>query len=78
MQVLRAVDFNKITIDVLCIEANGFDKAREQTMIEHLEQHGFENRGFYDLYPLNLWFVRKGFVPSAKPGLVHKPKWVAP
>ncbi len=69
------MDFNKITIDVLCIEANGFDKPKEQRMIEHLEQHGYTNLGKHDFMRLNLWFVRKGFVPSVKPGLVHKLKY---
>jgi len=73
LEVLESVDFSAVTVNVVCAEALYFDELRweerHRKVREKLESAGFR----YDGYEREMvWFVRKGFKPSANPALSRK------
>eukprot|EP01031_Cornospumella_fuschlensis_P024668 gene24668-29807_t len=66
LNVLRSIDFSKVTFDVIAVESNvsPFDDIKNI-----LEPHGyFVPDGIPSPAGRNSWFIRKGFVPSKRPG----------
>jgi hypothetical protein len=61
LQVLQAIDFSKVTMDVIVIEADGGDPAKEAAIKALLSQHGYT----YDGHVVrNDWFSRTSFEKS--------------
>lgn len=63
LQVLKAVNFKAITIDVIVIEADGFAPEKDANVIAYLKDNGYRYMGHN---ARNDWFVRDGFVPSKR------------
>jgi len=64
LQVLKALNFSIITIDVIVIEADGFALEKDNDIIKYLTEHGYRHMGHH---ARNNWFVRDGFIPSKRP-----------
>ena len=62
-EVLQTVDFSKIEIDVIAIEADGRDVAKDNAVRQHLLSNGYRLDASESS---NDWFVRNGFQPSQK------------
>jgi hypothetical protein len=62
--VLMTLDFTTFTFDVLCVELLGLDSKRENAVEDLLVSKGYE---FYSRVIRNVWYTRKGFIPSRDP-----------
>ncbi|KAG1666481.1 hypothetical protein FOA52_004863 [Chlamydomonas sp. UWO 241] len=58
LQVLNAVDFNKLTFDVIVVEADGHNAEKDEAVRDLLESNGYE---FDEHIASNDWFVRKSW-----------------
>ena len=66
LEVLRSINWKRVTFDVLCVELEGRPTGYADNVRSFLEQRGYFN---HTSAGRNTWFVSKGFVPSRKPGL---------
>jgi FkbM family methyltransferase len=62
-EVIQTVDFSKIQIDVIAVEADGRDQAKDNAVRQHLLANGYRLDISGDN---NDWFVRNDFVPQRK------------
>ena len=70
LEVLKSVDFGKVTFDVMCVEAARFAPARNQQVTDFLLARGYEKyRHTEGGGEGNDWYVRRGFVPRQAPRL---------
>lgn len=69
MNVLQSIDWTFTRFDVLCIETDPENRAPgyRDKVAQFLAGQGYVD--FTGQVGRNTWFVHKGFVPSAKPGL---------
>ena len=63
-EVLSSVDFARLTVDVIVVELDGGNPAKDQRCHDRLLAAGFD---FHAAIVRNKWFVRRGFVPVAAP-----------
>jgi hypothetical protein len=68
LDVLKAMDFSAVEVDVLGVELDGANPAKDAACRELLDKAGFEATG-EEFKPgqnvqRNCWFVRRGFVPE--------------
>ena len=64
LEVLKAVDFSAVVIDVIFVEADGGNPGKDAGVISLLNANGFIHEGNF---LRSDWFVRSGFVKSSKP-----------
>lgn len=62
LAVLQAVDFSKISFDVLTVEADGLRPSKDQGVVDLLRLNGYR---FHAHVERNDWFVRDGFEVSS-------------
>ena len=62
--VSQTVDFQRVSFDVVAVEADGSDPAKDQTVVEVFTSNGYLHIG---VLSRSSWFMRKGFVPSQAP-----------
>jgi FkbM family methyltransferase len=64
LEVLRPLNFTMLTVDVICVEADGLNPTKDAGVRSLLEAAGYK---FLTIWPagMNMWFARKDFVPSA-------------
>lgn len=63
LQVLQTFDFSSVRINVVCIEADGHDPARDQQVIEIMQSHGYV---YQESLLRNAWFTHTSFQPSSR------------
>lgn len=63
LQVLQTFDFDAVTINVVCIEADGHDPVKDKAVKDVMLEHGYI---FHGHEVRNDWFVHPSFVPSQK------------
>jgi hypothetical protein len=68
LDVLKAMDFSAVEVDVLGVELDGANPAKDAACRELLDKAGFEATG-EEFTPgqnvqRNCWFMRRGFVPE--------------
>ena len=70
LSVLQSHDFEALPVNVLCVEADDFNPAKNAAVRELLEGKGFAYHGKFpkDGNPLNDWFVHSSFTPLPEPG----------
>ena len=61
---MQTVDLQRVTFDVVAVEADGGDPAKDQAVVELFSSNGYLYAGFLSR---NSWFVREGFVPTQAP-----------
>ena len=61
LQVLQTFDFDAVAINVVCIEADGHDPAKDKAVKEIMLEHGYI---FHGHEIRNDWFVHPDFVPT--------------
>ena len=66
LEVLKSVNWKRVTFDVLCVELDGRPPGYADSVRAFLEPRGYFN---HTSVGRNNWFVSRGFVPSRKPGL---------
>ncbi len=66
--MLQSVEWDKVTIDVVCVEVEQAADAdlRGGAVGQLLEERGF---AWHSHVEPNAWFVRRGFAPSVNPDL---------
>ena len=64
LEVLKAVDFSAVVIDVIFVEADGGNPEKDAGVVSLLKSNGFIHEGNF---LRSDWFVRSGFVKSSKP-----------
>jgi len=64
LQVLETVDWKAVSVDVIVVEAPGYDEAKDQAVIDLLLSQGFihDQKITWDN-----WFHHKSFTPSVSP-----------
>ena len=70
LEVLRTLDFSKVHINVIAIEADGRNSQKDEAVRKLVLAHGFElDRSFsnQEAGARNDWFVNKLFRPSVGP-----------
>jgi hypothetical protein len=70
LEVLKTLDFSKVHINVITIEADGRNSQKDEDVRKLVVAHGFEqDRSFSDQEAgsRNDWFVNKRFRPSVAP-----------
>lgn len=79
MHVLRGIDLERVTVDVIVIELDGADPSKDRAVREYLTARGYEIDSPDDpsQFPLysnrNGWFVRK----EARASLRSQPGYAA-
>lgn len=61
LQVLETFDFSTVMVDVIVIEADGHDAAKDEAVIDLLKSKGYIYHGHV---ARNDWFVHESFEPS--------------
>ena len=59
--MLKTIDFEAVTVDVVCIEQDETNRVKDDAVRQYMLQAG------YTLFTHNVrndWFFRKGFVPT--------------
>lgn len=65
LEVLRGFDFDRVTVDVIAVEADGGNPEKDAAVVAYLRERGYERQrpACPDEHPLfnphNDWFVRK-------------------
>lgn len=70
LEVLKTLDFSKVHINVIAIEADGRNSEKDEAVRKLVLAHGFElDRSFskQEAGVRNSWFVNKRFRPSVAP-----------
>lgn len=73
LAVLKAIDFSRLSFDVLCVEADGMSPEKDAAVVDLLVSKGYAYHGHVRKpgrparIRRNDWFVREGFEPSAAP-----------
>lgn len=70
LDVLKAVDFDLVLIDVIFIEADRRNRDKDRAVIQLLQSKGYT---YYAHVLSSDWFYRKGFTPKLKPGTAPPP-----
>ena len=66
LEALKTFDFSAVRVDVIVVELDGGDEAKDQAVRAHLLAAGFELQFMHHVR--NDWFVRAGFVPVKEEG----------
>ena len=66
LEALKTFDFSAVSVDVIVVELDGGDEAKDQAVREHLLASGFELHLMHHVR--NDWFTRVGFVPVKEEG----------
>jgi len=61
LAVLRTVDFARVTFDVICVEADGANEAKDAAVVAMLEGAGYRLVRQGGGFPVNDWFVSERF-----------------
>ena len=64
--VLSAINFSQFSFNIICIEADGTDHAKEDRIVRLLRSKGYR---YHSHVMRNDWFIREGFRPSRSPHL---------
>ena len=70
LQVLQAIDFSRITFDVICMEYS-YDGSKAEKAIKLLKDNGYIQDPGHFKNPANSWFHHPSFVPSRSPALAY-------
>ena len=73
LEVHKTIDFSKVHINVIAIEADGRNSQKDEAVRKVVLAHGFElDRSFseQDAGKRNDWFVHKRFRPSVAPDAI--------
>jgi hypothetical protein len=55
--VLRTVDFARVTVDFICVEADGANKFKDAAVVAMLDGAGYRLVRQGGGFPVNDWFV---------------------
>ncbi len=69
LAVLKSLDFDKVSFDVVIVEQDGTSKQKDNDVRQLLAANGYQ---LVTHIVRNDWFVRDGFQPSERPGLNGK------
>ena len=59
-EVIKTINLRNVTIDVVCVELDGRNPAKDANVVTFFEKNGYLAHSRYPA-KLNMWFVRKGF-----------------
>ena len=63
LQVLQTFDFSSVRINVVCIEADGHNSARDEEVIQLMQSHGYV---YQESLLRNAWFTHSAFEPLSR------------
>jgi len=68
-EILKSIDWNMITFDVLCIETEPSNRppGYDIQVTQYLEEKGYKN--YTGQIGRNIWYIHQTFIPSKRPGL---------